>query len=325
MKAVIIQAPGSSPVISELPVPEPGTGEVLVKISAAPVNPSDLAGIRRARPEADYPFVPGLEGAGAVVKAGKGLLPGMWLGKRVTCSPVRGKGGTWAEYMVTSAGHCFPLGKNVDDEQGSMSLVNPLTAIAFIEMAQSGKHRTIINNAAASALGRMIELLCRQNGITLINLVRSADKVAELSMAGSRYVLNTSDPGFAKQFRDLAEKLDARLLFDSVCGEGFPVLVDSMPSGSTIVIYGNLSPKPVVEVNPGTILGRDIKIEGFFLGNIALRKGMIKSMTDLLKVRKLMSSEMKITVSGRYPLEDVNKAIEVYLSGMSAGKVLLKP
>ena len=78
--------------------------------------------------------------------------------------------------MVTGAGMCFPLKKKVSDEQGSMSLVNPLTAIEFIEIARRNKHKALINNAAASALGRMVELLGKKHGIPVINIVRSKKK-----------------------------------------------------------------------------------------------------------------------------------------------------
>jgi NADPH2:quinone reductase len=134
MKAVFVERPGGPLVIKELDIPQPGPGEVLIKIAAAPVNPSDIIRIKNAHSEHDLgSFIPGLEGSGTVVSAGKGVLPRLWLGKRVSCSSQSPAGGTWAEYMVTSATKCFPLSNKVTDEQGSMSIVNPLTALAFFE------------------------------------------------------------------------------------------------------------------------------------------------------------------------------------------------
>ena len=325
MKAIVVKTPGSLPVVEEIPVPEPGPGEVLIKIEAAPVNPSDLGSIKRNLAGDFKPFTPGLEGAGTVVKAGKGLLPRLWLGKRVACSPIKGHGGTWAEYMVTGAGHCFPLGKSVSSEQGSMTLVNPLTALGFIEIARKGGHKAIVNNAAASSLGRMTELLCKKYGIKLINIVRSAKKAEELRWSGSAYVLDSSDPSFTEKLKNLSAELNARLLFDSVCGDGFNELIASMPDGSTVVIYGNLSPSDLVSVNPRTILSKNITIKGFYLGNQSQRNGMMKNMINLLKVRKLMAGDMKIKIQERYPLANVNEAIEKYTGSMSSGKVLLIP
>ena len=104
MKAVKLDKPGGSLLVRTIAVPQLKYGEVLVKIAASPINPSDLQRIRSISQEQDISaFTPGIEGSGTVVAAGKGLLPKLWLGKRVACSSVYLSSGTWAEYMVTSA------------------------------------------------------------------------------------------------------------------------------------------------------------------------------------------------------------------------------
>src|SRR5512133_2002477 len=103
MKAVFLQE--GKLVTREVHVPDPGPSEVLVRISAAPVNPSDLARLRSAEAEYDLQtFIPGLEGSGTVIAAGTGILPHLWLGRRVACSSAFHTSGTWAEFMVTRAG-----------------------------------------------------------------------------------------------------------------------------------------------------------------------------------------------------------------------------
>jgi NADPH:quinone reductase len=325
MKAIIAKAPGGPLEMTEIPVPEPGPGEVLVKIEAAPVNPSDLGAIKRGQGGEFVPFVPGFEGAGRVIKAGKGMLPRLLLNRRVACSPKKGSGGTWAEYMVTDAAHCFPLGRKVTTEQGSMTLVNPLTALDFIGIAKKGGYRAIVNNAAASGLGRILEILCRKNSINLINIVRSCEKVEELMKTGSTYVINSSAPDFAGQLSALTAKLDARLIFDSVCGDGFPILLEAMPQGSNMYVYGNLSPSDYVLVNPRLILSRDISIKGYYLANRIGKNGLLKNVYHLFIVNRLMSSGFTINVQARFPLFETQKAIDTYLAGMSAGKVIIIP
>ena len=124
--------------IRTVSVPHPKQGEVLVKMAAAPINPSDLARIKSFPAEQDLAsFIPGLEGSGTVIAAGKGLLARLWLGKRVACSASGLNSGTWAEYMVTSASYCFPIPKAISDEQGAMFLVNPMTAVAFFDIIDS--------------------------------------------------------------------------------------------------------------------------------------------------------------------------------------------
>ena len=161
--------------LEELDIPRPGRGDVLVKVDASPINPSDLALLGGGYLQRNYPFTPGLQGSGTVVLSGRGIMPGLRMGKRVACSPSSGGDGTWAEYMVTSAMRTVPLPRNVSMDQGSMMLVNPMTAMAFILLAKEGKHRAMVNNAAASSLGKMLIRMCQRTGIPLINIVRKEE------------------------------------------------------------------------------------------------------------------------------------------------------
>ena len=326
MQAVFIEKQGGPLVVKEVKIPIPGPGDVLVKMSAAPVNPSDLTKIRNAHSECDLAtFIPGLEGSGKVVAAGKGILPYLWMGKRVACSKEYHTCGTWAEYIVTKAGKCFPLAGKVSDEQGSMSLVNPLTALSFFEMAKRDKHRAIINNAAASALGRMVELLGKKKKIPVINIVRNRSQAEMLRQSGSQYVLDSSDPSFINELGTAARDLGATLLFDSVCSRQLEDMVDAMPYGSTIVIYGNLTLEEQIMFNPRTIISNNIKIAGFYLGNQTKENGLFRNMMNLRQVSALMSNDLEINIQGRFPLSDIQKAVDTYLGNMSAGKVLLIP
>jgi NADPH2:quinone reductase len=326
MKAVFFEKAGVGLIVRETEVPQPGEGEVLIKIAAAPINPSDLALIRKGGMDSGTAsFIPGLEGSGTVVAAGKGLLPRIWLGKRVACSSHWPNGGTWAEYMVTGAGMCFPLNKKVSDEQGSMSLVNPLTAIEFLEIAHSNKHKALINNAAASALGRMVELLGNKQGIMVINIVRSKKNADLLRSLGSKYVLDSSETSFFADLKSLAEKLGATLLFDSVLNDQLDQMIGALPKGSSVIIYGNITQTGFISINPRGFIDNDIKLSGFYLGARTKENGKVRNMLNLIRVGRLMSHDMKIEIAGRYPLSRVQEAAEAYTSYMSAGKVLLIP
>lgn len=324
MRAVFLEKQGGPLVVREVNIPVPGPGEVLVKMSAAPVNPSDLAQIRNAHAQYDLStYIPGMEGSGKVVAAGKGILPSLWMGKRVTCSNEYHTSGTWAEYIVTKAGKCFPLGRKISDEQGSMSLVNPLTALSFFEIAKRDNHRAIINNAAASALGRMVELLGKKKRIPVINIIRNQKQADMLRKLGSRYVLDSSDPSFIEELGTTAHDLKATLLLDSVCNRQLEEMCDALPYGSTIVIYGNLSGEEQIMFKPRTLIANNIRISGYFLGNQAKENGLFRNMMNLRQVSALMSTDLKINIQGRFPLSDVQKAVDTYLGNMSAGKVLL--
>lgn len=324
MKAVFKEKAGGILIVKEVITPVPGPGEVLIRMKAAPINPSDLARLRKADAEHDLStFIPGLEGSGTVVAAGKGILPALWKGKRVACSSEYSTSGTWAEYMVTKAGKCFPLSAKVNDEQGSMSLVNPLTALGFFEIVRKDKHIAIINNAAASALGRMVELLGNKHNIPVINIVRSQSQVEMLKNSGSHFVLDSSAPSFIDDLGRLSNEQKATILFDSVCSRQLEKMIEVLPSGSSVVIYGNLSMEEHIMINPRKLIDNDIRLSGFYLGGRTIENGPLKNLMNQREVSRLMSNEMRIKIHARFPLERVQEAVNTYLADMSAGKVLL--
>ncbi len=326
MKAVFIDKTTGKLIIKEVNTPQPGPGEVLIKISAAPVNPSDIAKLRHAHTNNDLTsFIPGIEGSGTVVAAGNGFLPRLLMGKRVACSSEHNYSGTWSEYMVTPAVKCFPLGRKVTDEQGSMSLVNPLTALAFFEIVRKNGHKAIINNPAASALGRMVEILGKKHKIPVINIVRNRKQYEMLIDLGSGHVLDNSDPDFIENLGKLSNQLSATLMFDSVCSPQLESIIDVLPPGSTVIIYGNISGEPRIMINPRRLIDNNIKISGFFLGQQAKENGLLKNIINLIKVRSLMSNELKIKIQRRFNLADAQEAVDTYLDNMSGGKVLLIP
>ncbi|HJZ39410.1 MAG TPA: zinc-binding dehydrogenase [Bacteroidales bacterium] len=325
MQAVCLGEEEGQFMTRSVPVPRPGKGEVLVKMAAAPINPSDLARIRNlAGPTERASFIPGVEGSGTVVAGGDGLLPKLWLGKRVACTSTRNTSGTWAEYMVTSAMVCVPLPASISDEQGAMLLVNPLTAVAFFDIARQGGHKAIVNTAGASSLGRIIERLGKKNHVAVIHVVRNEKQRNVLLDQGADYVLDSSEKDFAIDLHTLTHKLTATLVFDAVGGQLTRVLMHAVPSGSSVVVYGNLSGEHPETDHHSLVMGSK-KISGFYLGNWLKEKGLITSVRSLLQVRHLLKTGMTIPVRDRFPLGKAGQAVEMYLGSMTAGKVLLMP
>lgn len=323
MKAVRQHKAGAELIVESIPVPEPGPGEVLVRMDTAPVNPSDLANLSGDYLAASWPFTPGLEGSGTVVKAGKGFLPRLRLGKRVACSPHSGEDGSWAEYMKTSVMNTVPLPGGLDMEQGSMLLVNPMTAMAFISLVKEGRHPAFVNNAAASSLGKMLIRLARKESIPLISIVRKERQVKELMELGATYVLNSSSASFVKDLRALALKLKATLFLDAVTGKETGRLLSAAPDGSTLVAYARLSGDPI-QADPSDLIRLNKNISGFQLGNWLSGKSIPFKLSFLGQVKKEMDGVLSSRVHRRFPMEEVNEAIALYRDKMSAGKVLLR-
>ena len=323
MEAVQLEENGGPLSVRQIPVPRPGPGEVLIRMAASPINPSDLAFVMGSYAfQRSFPVVPGFEGSGTVVAAGSGMIPRLWMGRRVACAAAQTLDGTWAEYMATSAMRCFPLEKKLTLEQGAMLVVNPMSVIAFFDIAKREKHGAIVSNAAASALGRMIVRLGLKYGVPIINIVRRQEQVDLLQSLGANYVLNSRDADFPRQLRTLAHDLKATLLLDAICGEQTQQLLDAAPFGSTVLVYGNLSGEQG-KFEARSLLFEDKRVVGFFLPNWVAKKSFVQTLKDTRRVQQLAKTDLRTAVQKRLPLSAVQQALEIYQNDMTAGKVLL--
>jgi NADPH2:quinone reductase len=323
MTAVFVNPENGNLFTKKVDVPILQKGEVLIKMLAAPINPSDLAKVREIKAEETPGFIPGIEGCGIVVAAGKGLLPRLFMGKRVACSAKYETSGTWAEYMVTPAGSCFPIGKSISNEQAAMAIVNPMTALAFLDFARKNKHHAIVNTAAAGALGKMITSLFEKHHIKVLNIVRNHEGLKALMKQKNDFVLNSNETDFPVKLKDWCNKMNATLMLDAVGGELVNQVIDFLPSNSTIMLYGNLSQKKI-EFLPIQLLRENKKIIGFYLGHWITENGITKTIFNLMKVNKLLRKGMETPVQAVFSLDNVQQAVEVYEENMSKGKVLLK-
>ncbi len=321
MKAVLIKQ-NSTLSVENIPVPQPKKGEILIKMVAAPINPSDLIFINTTYSDFNGLSVPGLEGSGIAVKAGKGLLPHIWLGKRVACSLP--SSGTWAEYTSVPASLCFPLNKNISFAEGSMSFINPLTALAFFDIAKKEKHKAIINTAAASSLGKMINKLGNKNNIPIINIVSKTKHIEILKRIGAKNILLSTSPDFLMEFQELSYNLNATLILDALAGKMASTLLKASLPSSTLVIYGFLS-KEQITFDGDILLKDDKKIKAFWLKNWLTNNRTIKSLFNIWKTQKLIDNELAPSILKRFSLNEVQNAIDLYTNNMSAGKILLIP
>lgn len=227
--------------LQQAPIPEPAADEVLIRIEAAPINPSDLAlllgpaDLSTARvggtadsptltatiPQkamtavggrADQSMVVGNEGAGVVVKAGASAQA--LLGKTVAALG----GGMFSQYRVVKAAACLPLPEGTTPAEGASCFVNPLTALSMVENMRRENHTALVHTAAASNLGQMLNKICLKDDVPLVNVVRSAEQAATLRNIGARYVCDSTSPDFMTQLTDAIAATGATLAFDAVGG-----------------------------------------------------------------------------------------------------------
>jgi NADPH:quinone reductase-like Zn-dependent oxidoreductase len=334
MKALVLDAYNSdldkairSLKVGVRPLPKLTPGQVLVKVEAAPCNPSDLLFLqKRYGVVKTLPTVPGWEGAGTVVAAGS--LLGKWLvGRRVAVGGQGDQDGTWAEYVVAGAlSGCLPLIKELDTEQGATLLVNPLTAVGLLDEAKKRGARAVMQTAAASQAGRMLISLAQDIGMPLVNIVRRPEQVDLLHGLGAENVLNSSASDFQQQLVDIVTKLQVTVAFDAVAGAITGQLLSAMPKGATVLVYGALSQNQCSGIDPIGLIFSDKRVGGFFLGQWIREQGPINLLRQSNRVQRLIASgQLQTNVQMRVGLDEAGEALLHYKDNMTAGKILIKP
>jgi NADPH:quinone reductase-like Zn-dependent oxidoreductase len=293
-------------------------------MAASIINPADIVFLNRggAYTKRKLPVVPGIEGSGTVVASGSGLLPKFLKGKRVSCSKPPEGNGTWGEYMLTKASLCAPLNKNVSLEKGANLVVNPMTAVIFLEMIKEGKHAAVVNTAAASQLGRMLLRLTQKKNIPLINIVRVEKQAELLRSLGAEYVLVSTNVDFDQELTELTHRLNATLILDAISGEFTQRLMDASPAGSLILNYANLSRSPM-SIEPNSLWSYNRRIEGFYLANWASKQNMINILRVTQQVQKLVDTDLSTDFQKCIPFAKAQEGLEHYQKDMTGGKILL--
>jgi len=227
--------------LKEVPVPAPKPHQVIVKIEAAPINPSDMwpmfgpanlaegtinddktvfsapvppAFLPRVHTRLDQTLPIGNEGAGVVVAAGDSPEAQALMGKTVGVL----SGAMYAEYCCVPVQACIAHKEGVTPQQAASSFVNPLTALSMVENMRMEGHTAIVHTAAASSLGQMLQRICNAQDIPLVNIVRNEEQVAILKALGAKYICNSSSDSFKKDLYKALEETGATLCFDAIGG-----------------------------------------------------------------------------------------------------------
>lgn len=246
--------------LAEIPVPEAGAGQALIRVRRASVNPSDIHFVKGEYGQPREKGRPaGFEGCGDVVAG-----PDALIGQRVAFVAGQGGSGAWAEYALVDAAGCIPLRPEITDTDGSAQVVNPLTAMAMVELAaQAGD--AFIATAAASQLCKLMCGLARDRGLALIGTVRRPGPVEALREAGATEVLDTSEDGFEARAKEVLGRLKPAVMLDAVSDARSETLFRAMPVGGRWITYGKLSPEPVALTEMGQLIFMSKRIEGFWL------------------------------------------------------------
>jgi NADPH2:quinone reductase len=224
-------------------IPEPQAHEVVIRVEASPMNPSDLGllfgaadmGTAKASGTADRPVVTatvperarpamagrldesmpvGNEGAGVVVKAGASPAAQALLGKTVAAIG----GAMYSQYRAVAVQQCLELPEGTTPAEGASCFVNPLTSLGMVETMRMEGHKALVHTAAASNLGQMLNKICQKDGVDLVNIVRKPEQEALLRGLGAKYVCNASSPTFLDDLTQALVDTGATLAFDATGG-----------------------------------------------------------------------------------------------------------
>ncbi|RWA62802.1 zinc-binding dehydrogenase [Mesorhizobium sp.] len=306
-------------------VPTPGPSQVLIKVSLASINPSDVAFIKGQYGQPRVKGRPaGFEGVGIVAATGgepyaKGLA-----GKRVAFATGLSNWGAWADYAVAEAASCIPLLDTVRDEDAAAMIVNPLTALAMFDIVKQDGEKAFIMTAGASQLCKLIAGLAKEEGYRPIVTVRRDEQIALLKEVGAAHVLNEKAPDFEARLREVIKAEQPRIFLDAVTGPLASAIFNAMPKRSRWIVYGRLDAEPTVIREPGQLIFQHKHIEGFWLAEW-MREHRDRMGPAVMEAQKRFSDGRWSTdVTAVVPLEEAIGRAAGELAKPN-GKVFIKP
>ena len=324
--------------LKEIQIPEPGPNEVVVRVQAAPINPSDVmlmlgpADVSTARRggSADRPTLTmdipshkmdsvsarigqslptGNEAAGVVIAAGSSDEAQALVGKTVGMLG----GEMFSEYRCLKVKQCLPLQPGTSAAEGASCFVNPLTALCMVETMRRENHTALVHTAAASNLGQMLNRLCQIEGIDLVNIVRKPEQAALLRDLGAVYVLNSADEDFESKLIDALSATGATLAFDATGGGGLASQILSCMEAAAASemseynrygsdVYKQIYIYGVLDQSP-TILDRKYGfswgVGGWLLTNFMRTIGI----KEVIKLQTRVATEIKTTFASNFAHE----------------------
>jgi NADPH:quinone reductase-like Zn-dependent oxidoreductase len=321
--------------LANIPTPEPGPDEVVVRVEGAPINPSDLglligpadmstakaSGTRESPvvtakvPEAamkamaarlDESMPVGNEGAGVVIKTGSSDAAKALMGKTVAMIG----GAMYAQYRTLKVNECLPLPDGTTAVEGASCFVNPLTALGMTETMRREGHKALVHTAAASNLGQMLNKICLKDGIGLVNIVRSKEQADILHKIGARHVVDSTAPTFMDDLTNALLETGATIAFDAIGGgklAGQILTCMEIAANKTAKVYSRYGSSVHKQVYVyGSLDPRPIELNRAFgmawgVGGWLLFPFLMKiGQADGAKLRARVIAELKTTFASHY-------------------------
>lgn len=309
--------------LGESPVPQPGKGQVLIRMILSPIHNHDIWTVRGS-----YGYKPPLPGAiggseavGTVEALGEGVDAGL-LGKRVTAAGVHG---AWAEFFLAPAAGLVPVPDAISDEAAAQLIAMPFSAMALLEFLGVKETDWMIQNTANGAVGKAVALVAQARGIHVINLVRRDDGVKEMEKLGIKNTVSTATDGWQQTVRDMVGDQPIKAGVDSIGGSASKDIVDLLGENGLLVSFGSMTGEPM-QIPSGPVIFKQLTIKGFW-GSTVIGSMQTEQRHRLISelIQHVAKGTILLPVDSVHGLADISGAMKASLASGKAGKVLLKP
>lgn len=308
--------------VEEVELPEPGPGQVRMKVVLSPIHNHDLWTVRGEygyKPE--LPARAGTEALSVVDALGEGATS-IEVGQRVVTASVFG---VWSEYVIAPAAALIPVPDAVADEAAAQVISMPLSAASLLEYLDVSEGDWIVQNAANGAVGRLVAQLAASRGVRVLGLVRRAAGVDELAAVGIHDVVATDADGWRDRVAEITGGASIRAGVDSVGGAAAGDVTSLLGENGTLVVFGAMA-SPTMEIPSGDVIFRQLTVRGFWGSKVsaamdpAHRVELIREIITLVAQGKL-----DLLVSQIFPLEQIADASRLNFEPGRVGKVMLRP
>ncbi|KQQ68888.1 zinc-binding dehydrogenase [Microbacterium sp. Leaf320] len=307
--------------VTDRPTPEPGPGQVRLRIVLSPIHNHDLWTIRGTygfKPE--LPAASGTEALGVVDALGEGV-ENLSVGQRVATG---GTFGAWAEYVVANAAGLIPVPESLSDEAAAQLVSMPFSTISLLQFLRAEKGDWIVQNAANGAVGRMLAQLGAARGVNVIGLVRRAAGVDELHEQGIENVVSTDQDDWREQVATLTGGAHIAFGVDSVGGSSAGDVLSLLGEGGTLVAFGAMN-SPTMEIASGDVIFKQATVKGFWGSKViqtmdaATRGALFGEL-----IQRVTEGTLTLPVAGVFDAADAADAVRASNTAGRVGKVLLK-
>jgi NADPH:quinone reductase-like Zn-dependent oxidoreductase len=319
--ATFADDPAAVLTVEEVARPEPGPQELLIRLTARPINGADF-GLVRGSYDASLPrpATPGFEGVGVIEAVGSSV-GSLRAGQRVVPLGARG---TWQDYITINAAQALPIPQSIADIQASMLAINPATAwVMLTEALPTQPGDWVLQTAAGSAIGAWITAIARKQGYKTIGVVRRRDQIDRVRAQGADEVICLPEDDLERRVHAITAGRGVPYVLDPVGGQLGARLLALLARGGTLISYAVLSHE-LISVDTRRMFSEDLTLRGFSLRHWLPRAtpARIGEIFGTL-IRMLAERQVEVAVEATYDLANVRSAMAHAARTGRAGKIIL--